>query len=144
MYVLVGPAAVLRRSLLDHAHDVALLHDEQLLAVDLHLGSAPLAEQNPVALLELDGDQLAGLVACAWPDRDYLTLLRLLGSGIGDDDAAGGLGFAVEALQLTPSGRDGIMFLALHQRECQGAGVIRRRGAGCQECNQDACYVANR
>ena len=40
--------------LLEHAHDVALLHDQQLLAVDLDLGAAPLAEQHLVALLQVD------------------------------------------------------------------------------------------
>ena len=33
-------------NLLDHAHDVELLHDEELFAVDLHLCAGPLAEQD--------------------------------------------------------------------------------------------------
>ena len=32
-----------------HAHDVALLHDQELDAVDLDLGARPLAEQHAVA-----------------------------------------------------------------------------------------------
>src|ERR1700728_1569427 len=47
----------------DHAHDVGLLHDEELLAVDLDLGAAPLAEQNLVAGLDVDRGQLAVFVA---------------------------------------------------------------------------------
>ncbi len=43
------------------------------------------------------GDELAGLVARAGTDGDDLALLRLLGRGVGDDDAARRLGFAVEA-----------------------------------------------
>src|ERR1700751_5357409 len=37
----------------DDAHDVGLLHDEELLAVDLDFGAAPLAEQDPVAGLDV-------------------------------------------------------------------------------------------
>jgi hypothetical protein len=53
--------AVLRRLLLgrggalDDAHDVAFLHDQQLLAVDLDLGAGPLAEQHAVAGLDVEG-----------------------------------------------------------------------------------------
>src|SRR3712207_6882365 len=35
--------------LLQHAHDVGLLHDEEILAIDPHLGAGPLAEQDAVA-----------------------------------------------------------------------------------------------
>jgi hypothetical protein len=83
--------------LLQHAHDVALFHDEQLLPVDFDLGAAPLAEQDLVTVLELDRDQFAGFVARAGPDGDDFTLLGLLGGRIGDDDATGRLGFAVDA-----------------------------------------------
>src|SRR5271156_5837394 len=40
----------------EHAHDVALLHDQELLAVDLDLGARPLAEQHAVADLDVDRD----------------------------------------------------------------------------------------
>src|SRR5689334_14839094 len=49
----------------DHAHDVGLLHDQELLTVDLDLGAGPLAEQHPVAGLDVEIDELAGLVAAA-------------------------------------------------------------------------------
>src|SRR6202162_270069 len=52
----------------ENAHDVALLHDQQLLAVELDLGARPFAEQHAVADLEVDRDQLAGFVAAAWAD----------------------------------------------------------------------------
>src|SRR3546814_18319466 len=39
---------------LEHAHDVRLLHDQQVLAVELDLGSGPLAEQHPVAGLAVE------------------------------------------------------------------------------------------
>src|SRR6201994_3618484 len=37
-----------RHPAFDHAHDVAFLHDHQVLTVDLHLGARPLAEQHAV------------------------------------------------------------------------------------------------
>src|ERR1700676_1601496 len=49
----------------ENAHDVALLHDQQLLAVELDLGAGPLAEQHAVSDLEVDRDQLAGFIAAA-------------------------------------------------------------------------------
>src|SRR5262245_62655172 len=83
--------------LLEDPHDVALLHDQQLLPVDLHLGARPLAEQHLVLGLKIDRNNLAALIAGPWADGDHLALLRLLGSGIRNDDPAGRLGFAVDA-----------------------------------------------
>ena len=83
--------------MLEHAHDVGLLHDEELLAVDLDLGAGPLAEQDAVARLHVDGDELAGFVAGARADGDDLAFLRLLLGGVGNDDAALGLVFAFDA-----------------------------------------------
>src|SRR5918995_5934353 len=48
---------------LDDAHDVALLHDQEILAINAHLGAGPLAEQHPVAGLHVQRLDLAGLVA---------------------------------------------------------------------------------
>src|SRR5208337_3717831 len=47
----------------DDAHDVGLLHDQQLLAVDLDLGARPLAEQDAVAGLDVERNKLPGLIA---------------------------------------------------------------------------------
>ena len=41
----------------DHAHDVGLFHDDQLLAVELDLGARPFAEQHPVALLDVEQER---------------------------------------------------------------------------------------
>src|SRR5215468_11148877 len=60
------------RLFLDHPHDVALLHDEQLLPIDLHLGARPLAKQHLVASLDVEGDDLAGFVARARAGSDDL------------------------------------------------------------------------
>src|SRR5271166_4231408 len=90
----LAPAHVL----VEHAHDVGLLHDQELLAVDLDLGARPFAEQHAVADLHIDGDQLAGFVAAARADGDDLALGGLLLGGVGDDDAAGRLFLGIDAL----------------------------------------------
>src|SRR5262249_42387835 len=69
----------------------ALLHDGELLAVDLHLATRPLSEQNVVALLDIERDELAGLIASARADGDDLALDWFLLGRIGNDDAAGRL-----------------------------------------------------
>src|SRR6478672_334914 len=74
------------RALGDHAHNVGLFHDEEIVALELDLGARPFAEQHAVSGLEIHGDQLAVLVAAAWPDSDDFALLRLLLSGVGNDD----------------------------------------------------------
>ena len=80
------------------AHDVGLLHDQEILAVDLDLGARPLAEQHAVADLEVDRDELAGLVAAAGADGDDFALRGLFLGGVGNDDAAGGLLLGIDAL----------------------------------------------
>src|SRR6188474_3942689 len=77
--------------LFENAHDVGLLHDQEILAVDLDLGARPFAEQDAVADLDVDRDQLAGLVAAPRADGDHFALRGLFIGGVGNDDAAGGL-----------------------------------------------------
>src|SRR5947208_5566284 len=84
--------------LFENAHDVAFLHDQEIDAVDLDLGARPLAEQHALADLEVDRDQLAGLIAAARPHGDDLALARLLLGGVGNDDAAGRLRLGIDAL----------------------------------------------
>jgi hypothetical protein len=52
---------------LDHAQDVAFLHDQQVFAVQLDLGARPLAEQDAVAGLDVEGDDLALVVRAPGP-----------------------------------------------------------------------------
>src|SRR5918994_887827 len=73
---------------LEHAQEVGLLHDQDLLVVDLDLGAGPLAEQHAVADLEAHRDQVALVVAGARADGEDLALHRLLLGGVGDDDPA--------------------------------------------------------
>src|SRR4051794_10708994 len=88
---------LLRDRLLDDAHDVALLHDQEILAIDAHLGAGPLAEENAVAGLHVERNDLAALVAGAGTGGDDLALLGLLLGGVGDDDAALRLLLGVDA-----------------------------------------------
>src|SRR5215472_2550869 len=89
---------------LDDAHDVGLLHDQELLAVELHLGAGPLAEQDAVAFLDVQWYQLAGLVTSAGAGGDDLALHRLFLGRVGDDDTARGLLFGFE-----PADHDTVM-----------------------------------
>src|ERR1019366_8871969 len=63
---------------------------------ELDLGARPLAEQHAVAGLDVDRDQLSGLVASAGADRDDLALLGLFLGAVRNDDAALGLFFGVD------------------------------------------------
>src|SRR6201991_869280 len=83
---------------IDDAHDVAFLHDQEILTVDLHLGAGPLAEQHGVADLEVDRDQLAGFVAATRADGDDFALGGLFLGSVGNDDAACSLLFGVDTL----------------------------------------------
>ena len=81
-----------------HPHNVTLFHDEVLDAIELDLGARPFAEQDAVTGLDVDRDELAALVAATGSNRDDLALLRLLLSGVGNDDTAGGLRLGFDTL----------------------------------------------
>src|SRR5271157_5308453 len=81
----------------NHAHDVGLLHDQELLAVDLNFRARPLTEQDALARFEFERREFAALVAGTGSDRDDLALLRLLLDGVGNDDAAFRLVLALNA-----------------------------------------------
>src|SRR5690348_1146112 len=84
--------------LVEHREEVVLAHDQVLFTVDLDLGPAVLAEQHAVAGLDLEGDDLAVLVAFARADGDDLGLDRFLLGRVGDEKTTGGLGFFFETL----------------------------------------------
>src|SRR5580704_10705120 len=80
------------------AHDVRLLHDEEILAVELDLRAGPLAEQDAVALLNVEWYDRALLIAGARADGDDLAFHRLFLGGVRNDDAALGLAFFLDTL----------------------------------------------
>src|ERR1700741_1053748 len=51
-----------------HPHNIGPLHDQELLAIELDFGARPFAKQHAVADVDVDRDQLAGLVAAARTD----------------------------------------------------------------------------
>src|SRR5688500_8630395 len=73
---------------LDDAEDFVLAQDQVLDTVDLDLGAGVLAEQDPVARLDVERGEGAVLEPLAGPDRDDLALERALLGGVRDDDAA--------------------------------------------------------
>src|SRR5260370_32606118 len=82
---------------LDDAHDVRFVHDQQILAVELDLGAGPLAEQDAVALLDVERHHGTPLVAGARTDGDDLAFHRLFLDGVGNYDTARPLVFWCEA-----------------------------------------------
>jgi hypothetical protein len=81
-----------------HPHNVALFHYEVLDAIDFDLGARPFAEQDAVANLDVDRDELAALVAAAGSNGDDFALLRLLLGSVGNDDATSGLRLGIDSL----------------------------------------------
>src|ERR1700723_865975 len=80
----------------ENAHVVAFLHDQQFLAVELDLGAGPFAEQNAVADLEVDRDQLAGFIPATRTYRRDFALRGLFLGAVGNDDAALGLLLSID------------------------------------------------
>src|SRR4029453_10488666 len=83
---------------LENSHDVALLHDQILDAVELDLGAGPLAEQDAVTCLDGGSDHRALLIPGARADGDDFAFHRLFLGRIRNDDAALGLLFLRAAL----------------------------------------------
>src|SRR3954451_2046851 len=88
----------------NNAQNVALLHDDEVFTVDLHLGARPFAEQDLVAGLDVQWRHLAVVGASAGPDGHDFAFLRLFLGRIGNDDPAGGL-----CLGLDPADEDSVM-----------------------------------
>src|SRR5262245_32398024 len=87
-----------RGGTLEDSHDVALLHDQILDAVELDLGAGPLAEQDAVTGLDVESDESALLIPGARTDGDDFAFHRLFLGRVRNDDAALGLLFLRDAL----------------------------------------------
>src|SRR5688572_27132527 len=74
-------------SLLQDAEDVVLAQDERLFPVDLHLGARVLAEEDAIALLDVELPDAAVLEDLAVADGHHEALDRLLLRRVRDDDA---------------------------------------------------------
>ena len=73
---------------LDHAHDVGLFHDQEILPIDLDFGAGPFSKQHPVARFDVKRNELAAFVTGARSDGDDLAFLRFFLGCVGNDDAA--------------------------------------------------------
>src|SRR5262249_35665148 len=89
-------------SLGEDPEDVLFLHDEQLLAVDLHLAAGILAEEDAVPRLHDERERLPLLGHPARPGGDDFALLRLLLGAVRNNDAAVLLVLLLEALDEDP------------------------------------------
>ena len=86
------------RAYFDDSEDVGLVDDEEIFAVDLDVGAAVLGDEDRVADCDGELDGVAIVVFSAGAERDDFRLLWLLFSGIGNNDAPGGLFFLIDAL----------------------------------------------
>src|ERR1700751_762258 len=82
-----------------HAHDVALLHNQIVDAIDLDLGTGPFAEEHAIAGLQVEGNELSSLVAPAWADGNDLALLGLFLRSVRNYDPAGGFFLGLDTLE---------------------------------------------
>src|ERR1700761_1898735 len=81
----------------DDAHDVGLLHDQKFLTIQLHLGAGPFAEQDLVAVFDVERHKLPGFVTGSGPNGDNFAFHRLFLGCVGDDNPASGLFFSGQA-----------------------------------------------
>src|SRR5947209_20362835 len=70
-----------------NAEDFFLAHDEQVFVVDPDLGAGIFAEENAVAFLDGERENLALVIALAFADGDNHAFLRLFLVGVRNDDA---------------------------------------------------------
>src|SRR5471032_1608205 len=87
-----------RELLFDDGEEVFFAHHEQFVAIDLDGLAAVLAEQHAIAHLDVQSDEHTLVIALARADGQDFALIRLFSSGVGDDDARGGLGFLFQTL----------------------------------------------
>jgi len=77
----------------ENSEDIVFVEDEVLFAIQLHFGTAVLADENLVALLTVKVRSLPSSIL-ADPDGDHEGLLRLFLVSVWDDDPALGLSSA--------------------------------------------------
>jgi hypothetical protein len=83
---------------LDYANDVVFTHGQQFLTVDLEGLTGVFAEQNAITDLHVHRKQLAVVTDFAVANGNDFALIRLFGSGIGNNDSGCSLGFSFQTL----------------------------------------------
>src|SRR5579871_1802905 len=81
----------------DDTHNVAFLHDDEFLPVDLDLGTGPFAKQHPIANLDIERVQATILAPGTGAGGEDLAFHRLLLGRIRNDDSPFGLLFLIDA-----------------------------------------------
>jgi hypothetical protein len=74
--------------LADDPEDIVLAHDQIALAIDLDLGAAVFADEDFVALLDGEFDELAVVITLAGAEGNDFAFLGLFLGGVRNDDAA--------------------------------------------------------
>src|SRR5262249_25067676 len=116
---------------------VAFLHDHVLDAVELDFGPRPLAEQHPVADLDVDRDELAALIATPRADGNDLSFLRFFLRGIRNYDAAAGFLFSFD-----PPDDDVVKWTECHRFASYRLTFFDVMSAGGKGCPRTVCSTA--
>ena len=74
----------------EYTHDLVFFHNDEILAVELDLGTVPLAKEHAVSGFNIERNALAFIVDGTRADGDDFAFLWFFFSGVGNDDAAGG------------------------------------------------------
>src|SRR5690348_6327833 len=86
-----GRGKLQSRKLFEHAENVRLAEDDELLAIDFHFGARVLAVVNDIAGAKADLVALALVIELAGADGNHFALGRLFLGRVGEHDSAGGL-----------------------------------------------------
>ena len=81
---------------------LAVAEEVVLVLADLDGGAAELGDEDAVASADAHGDALAVAGEGAGADGKHLGLIQLLDAGLGQEDAAGGLGLGLDPLHQHP------------------------------------------
>jgi hypothetical protein len=79
--------------------DVFLGQNEQFIAINFDFRATPLADDDGVALLDLEGGALAAIEQTPVADGDHLGLLGLFLGGLGQEDPTGGFLLCIHTLK---------------------------------------------
>ena len=85
-----------------NGEEVVFAHDEVFLTIDFDFAAAVLAEQDAIASLDVEGDDLAEFIAGTRAGGDDLAFHRLFLGGVGNDDPASGLLFGGDTADHDP------------------------------------------
>ena len=83
--------------LANNPHDVGFLHNQKVLSINFHLSAAPFAEQDTVALFDIERGIFTVITADAWSNCDNFAFGGFFSRCIRDNDPASGFGVFFDA-----------------------------------------------